>query len=124
MVVDRIVGQRMHQDVETFAVQHQPRYDGGELGGIEDDLELRDGVRADRLAAGTAALDAKPLHELLAQPLGERAGAGIVIDMRVIAANCLGFGGSFVHGVTSREASRLWQTRAPPASRAARLSGL
>src|SRR6516162_8193511 len=77
----------MDENVETLAVEHQPRDDAPELRGAEDDLELRHRVRADLLAAEPAELDREFASERLAQFLRDRKSLGIVIDMRVIAVN-------------------------------------
>jgi hypothetical protein len=85
VVVIRALRQRMDQHVETLAVQHQPRHDSLELLSLEDDVELRDRVRADRLVAEGSGLDSELADDRVTQPLGERPGGGVVINMGVIA---------------------------------------
>ena len=56
-----------------------------ELFGLEDDVELRDRVRADRLVAEGAGLDGEFVDDRVAQAFGDRLGGGVVIDVGVIA---------------------------------------
>ena len=52
VIVIRAFGQRMHENVEAFAGEHQPRHDALELRVLENDIELRDRMRAARLRSG------------------------------------------------------------------------
>src|SRR5262249_49466380 len=65
----------------------QPLDDGLKLLGREDDLNVGDRMRADRLVAEPTELDLALLAEDGAEPLGRRARPlRIVVDMRVIAS--------------------------------------
>src|SRR6201997_4614201 len=75
----------MDEYVEALAVQHQPRDDVLKLPGLEDDAELRDRVRTDRLVAEGSGSDGEPVDDRLTQPLGGRPAGLVVIDMGVIA---------------------------------------
>src|SRR5262249_20009037 len=75
----------MNENVEALAVQHQPRHDVLELRGLEDHVELRDGMRSSRLVAESAGLDGELAYDRVAQSLGNRLRRGIVIDVGVIA---------------------------------------
>src|SRR5580704_4102182 len=72
VVIDHVVGQRVQQDVEPLAVEHQPRHDGRELLVPEDHLELRDRVRPDPVARKCADLDVEAFVEAMGEPLRRR----------------------------------------------------
>ena len=74
MVVVGALSQRVDQNIKPFVVQHQPGHDILELLGLEDDVELRDRVRPDRLVAEAAVFDSEFAADRLPQPLGNRAG--------------------------------------------------
>jgi hypothetical protein len=57
MVVVRAFGQRMNENIETLAVQHQPGHDLLEFLGLEDDPELRDRVRVGAVCGKAACTD-------------------------------------------------------------------
>ena len=72
VVIDHVVGQRVDKDVETLAVQHQPRHNSLKLLVLEDHLELRHRMRAYPLAAIGPKLDIEPRAELLFQLFRDR----------------------------------------------------
>src|SRR5471030_1333695 len=76
----------MHQNVEAFAVEHQPWHDALELFCLKDDVELRDWVRSARLIAERAGFYGETADDGIAQPFGDRPGGGIEIDMGVITS--------------------------------------
>src|SRR5215510_11317574 len=91
----------MDQHVQAVAVQHQPLDDGLKLLGREDDLDVGDRMRADRLITEPADLDWALLAEDGAEPLGCRARPGrIVVDVCVITSVLDGVGG-VAHGSSS-----------------------
>src|SRR5439155_17812138 len=49
VVGDAVIGERMHQDVQTLTIEHQPRNQGRKLLRREGHLIHRDGMRSDRL---------------------------------------------------------------------------
>src|SRR6266851_8493826 len=59
VVLDRVQGQRVDQDVEPVAVQHQIRYDMLELVGLEDDQDIGNRVRPARLVTKTVDLESE-----------------------------------------------------------------
>src|SRR6266496_1577958 len=75
----------MDENVEAVAVQHQPWHNLLKFGRLEDDVELRDRMRAARLVAQRAAFDLELADQRLAQLGRPRLGLGIVIDVSVIA---------------------------------------
>src|SRR5262249_38706796 len=85
VVVVRALGQRMDEDVESFAVQHQPRHEFLELSGLKDDVELRNGMRASRFVAERSRFYGEFSDDRVPQTLGDPTGSGIIIDMSVIA---------------------------------------
>jgi hypothetical protein len=56
-----------------------------ELSSLEDDVELRNRVRASRFIAEGARLHSEASDDSLPQTLGDPPGGGIIIDMSVIA---------------------------------------
>src|SRR5262245_25847213 len=84
MVVVLVVAQRMHQDVEPVAVQHQPRHDLLERFFLENDLDLRH-----RMRASDASILPDLHREACRQPVAERLGGGqgliLVVDVHVVA---------------------------------------
>ena len=82
----------MDEHVEAFAVEHEPGHDVLEFRGLEDDVELRDWVRASRLIGEGAGLDCELTDDRVAQPFGDRPLRGFEIDVGVIAFD-------FSHGV-------------------------
>src|SRR4051812_16387877 len=84
VVVIGAVGQRVYQDVEPIAVQHQPGHDVLELRRLEDHVELRDRVRAARFVAEHAGLDLELADDPVAQLCRLRLALGVVIDMGVV----------------------------------------
>src|SRR6516225_1651168 len=75
----------MDEDGEPLTVQHQPRYDFLELCRLEDDVELRNRVRASRFIAEGARLYGESFDDCVPQTLSDPPGSGIIIDMSVIA---------------------------------------
>src|SRR5271167_955321 len=75
----------MDENIETLAVQHQPRHDVPELLGLEDNAELRDRVRAYRLIAESPGFDGELIDDRFAQAFGGRPGGGVVVDVSVVA---------------------------------------
>src|SRR5689334_17962774 len=67
VVVVGAFGQRMDENVEALAVQHQPRHDFLELSGLEDDVELRNRVRASRFVAEGSRLYSEGSDDFLPQ---------------------------------------------------------
>src|SRR5215469_9651974 len=87
VVVIRAFGQRMHQNVEAVAVQHQPRHDVLELRGLENHVELRNWVRTDGFVAERTRLGFELGEQRLAQLRRLRLADAIVIDVGVKPAD-------------------------------------
>src|SRR5262249_28191830 len=85
VVVVGALGQRMDENVEALAVEHQPRHDFWELSGLEDDVELRNRMRASRFIAEASRLYRKTSDECGSQTFRDFPGSGIIIDVSVIA---------------------------------------
>src|ERR1043166_3089746 len=85
MVVVGALGQRMDENVEAFTIEHQARHDFFELSGLEDDVELRNRVRASGFITEGSRLYAKSSDDCVPQALGDPPGRVVIIDMRVIA---------------------------------------
>src|SRR5262249_39676356 len=85
VVVVGAFGQRMDEDVQAVTVQHQPRHDFLELCSLEDDVELRNRVRASRFIAEGPRLYGESFDDCVPQTLGGLPSRGIIIDMSVIA---------------------------------------
>ena len=75
----------MHENVEAFAVEHEPGHELLELRCFEDDVELGDGMRAARLIGQNPRLDFELADDRIAQFFGDRPSRGIEIDVSVIA---------------------------------------
>jgi hypothetical protein len=75
----------MDENVEALTVQHQPRHDFLEFCGLEDDVELRNWVRASRFIAEASRLYRESSDDGVPQALGDPPGSGIIVDMSVIA---------------------------------------
>ena len=71
VVVDGVIAQRVDEDVEPLAVQHQPGHDFWELRRREDDLKVGDRVRTNRPVLETAKLDREFAANRLGQPFGQ-----------------------------------------------------
>ena len=63
-------------------------------------------MRADRLVMPAAELRAEAVADRLAQPFGDGARRGIVIDVDVIAADLSGFGEALNHAGLLRQSGR------------------
>src|SRR4051812_14842176 len=96
----------MDENVQSLAIEHEPRHEVLELRRLEDDVELRDGVRPSRLVGEHAGLADERRRDRVAQPFGERPRGGIEIDVRVVAL-------ALDHCVSSCEGQR---ARAVPGS--------
>ena len=69
----------MDQHVEAVAVRREPGHHRREFRRREDDLQVCDGVRADRLVEKTAEFDGELVGDYLGQLLGGRTAVAIVI---------------------------------------------
>src|SRR5215469_1495276 len=87
VIVIRAFGQRMHQDVEAVAVEHQPRNDILELRGLENHVELRNWVRTDGFVAERTRLGFELGEQRLTQLRRLRLADAIVIDVGVKPAD-------------------------------------
>src|SRR6266478_3678429 len=90
MVGDAVIGERMHQDVKTFAIEHQPRNQGRKLLRREGHLIHRDGMRSDRLVMPASEPSLEALADPRAQATGHLSGLRRVIDMGMIALDTAG----------------------------------
>ena len=86
VVRHRVLGQRVDENIEPVAVQHQVGHHMLELVGLENDQNVGDRVRPDRRVAEGIDLDLEILPERRAHPFGNGACAcRIVVDVGVIA---------------------------------------
>jgi hypothetical protein len=93
VIRDAVIGERVHEDIEPLAVQHQPRHQPREFFGREGHLIHSYRMRPDRFVV--PAPDPNP-REILAdggsQPLRGRPGLRRVIKVRVVSRDDAGIG--------------------------------
>jgi hypothetical protein len=97
MVGDAVTGQRMHQDVETLAIEHQPGNEARELLRHKGHLIHRDGVRSHWLVVPTSEPRPEALANFRAQALGHASGLQRVIDVGMISLDSAGISKSVGH---------------------------
>jgi hypothetical protein len=98
VVLHRVLGQRVDEDIEPVAVHHQVGHHMRELVGLEQDQNISDWVRPARRVAEGLDLDLAMRPECRAHPFGNGACAcRIVVDVGVIAQVMDGFGSFLGH---------------------------
>ena len=75
MVGDAVAAERVHQDVQPFAVEHQPGHQPRELLACEGHLIHRDRMRSDRLVVPTSEPSLEAVADRRAQAFRDRPGA-------------------------------------------------
>jgi hypothetical protein len=86
MIGDAVICERVNEDVQVLAVEHQPRDETCEFLNCEGHLVHRDGMRSDRLVMPASDPGLREtLTDGLPQPFGYRPGLGSVVKVGVIA---------------------------------------
>src|SRR3978361_2042303 len=95
-IIDHILGHEMNKNVETLAVEHQPRHEALELRRLENDVELRHRVRTPRFIAKATKFDSEFVGNRVSYTFGNWTSGRIEIDMGVIPNGVRHRGPSYV----------------------------
>src|SRR4029077_14094446 len=99
----------MDENIEPFVVQHQPGHDGLEFFHLEDDVKLRDRMRASWFVAQGARFHAKSIRHRVPQTFSDLSRIGVIVDMGMVAPDFSHFGPSWSCSWDVRFVPRWWR---------------